>query len=280
MRSTARRLLSLKALPAYLVAVLVVMNDTISAFSNIDFVLTARGNSRLVAVWNFLVSPTGNFVTIVLAGLWTTILVLWPEKPRPSLQIPAQATLTDPASKGVSMAESHVSSSYGAAQAQASQCQEKWLHDAAEEDRRNVDLAVQVLDARVNWDFNFDPPYVRFLITVFNGAVFPISLGPKIEGHLTYANWQCAKEPVMPIHTWKIENLPHSRHAAFELRQPLERDEAAMIEKDWNAQSSQSYFSLSNLIIKIEGGDDFKNVISKPLSFARFNGVDLQGRFR
>lgn len=80
MRSTARRLTSPKAIVAYIVMLLVIINNAVGAIANIDFVLAAQSNSRLAQLWNFLITPKGNFIAVVLAVLWITALLLWPEK--------------------------------------------------------------------------------------------------------------------------------------------------------------------------------------------------------
>lgn len=80
MRSTARRLTSVQAIIAYVIVVLVILNNAVGTIANIDFVLTARGNSRLVALWNFFTTPKGNFVAVILVALWVTGLLLWPDK--------------------------------------------------------------------------------------------------------------------------------------------------------------------------------------------------------
>jgi hypothetical protein len=80
MRKSARRLLSLKAMVAYAILFLVFLNNFVGTVANVDFVVTASGNSRLVLIWNVLASPKGNLLAIVAVGIWLTVLVLWPEK--------------------------------------------------------------------------------------------------------------------------------------------------------------------------------------------------------
>jgi hypothetical protein len=79
MRPTARRLLSTKAILAYLVLALIALNQFVGAVANIDFVITAQGNSRLVSLWNFFATPKGNLLAILLVAVYITILILWPQ---------------------------------------------------------------------------------------------------------------------------------------------------------------------------------------------------------
>jgi hypothetical protein len=80
MRKSARRLLSVKAMVGYAILILVFLNNFIGTMANVDFVLTATGNSRLVLIWKFLASPNGNLLAIAAVGIWLTVLILWPEK--------------------------------------------------------------------------------------------------------------------------------------------------------------------------------------------------------
>lgn len=72
------RLTSWKAALAYLVLIVVVLNQFIGTVSNIDFVLTASGNSRLVRLWHFFATPTGNLIAVILSVFWITVLAFWP----------------------------------------------------------------------------------------------------------------------------------------------------------------------------------------------------------
>src|SRR5215218_4405489 len=64
-------LLKLLAWLAVLKPVLQYAFDIINAISNLDFAISARGNPRMIAAWNFLNSPLGNicFVAVGLALL-------------------------------------------------------------------------------------------------------------------------------------------------------------------------------------------------------------------
>src|SRR5687768_15840701 len=46
--------------------------DVINAVSNLDFAISARGNPRMIAIWNFLVSPLGNLFFSALGFAWLT----------------------------------------------------------------------------------------------------------------------------------------------------------------------------------------------------------------
>jgi len=50
MRKHPRRLLGVKAIFAYIVVVLIILDKVVGTASNVDFVLTASGNSRLVGL--------------------------------------------------------------------------------------------------------------------------------------------------------------------------------------------------------------------------------------
>jgi hypothetical protein len=79
MQNKTRRLLSPRAIGGYIILAFVVINQGISLLSNVDFVIVAQGNPRLVAVWNFLASPVGNLLAVFLVAIYLTVLVKLPE---------------------------------------------------------------------------------------------------------------------------------------------------------------------------------------------------------
>ena len=50
----------------------------VGAISSGDFMLTASGNSRVVAVWNFLTTPTGTVLLVAVGLIWLAVIVVWP----------------------------------------------------------------------------------------------------------------------------------------------------------------------------------------------------------
>jgi hypothetical protein len=80
MSKKLRRLLSKRAIVGYFLFLAVILNQGIGLMSNVDFVLVAPDNPRLLQFWTFLVSPKGNLVAILLAIVYLTGLAFWPEK--------------------------------------------------------------------------------------------------------------------------------------------------------------------------------------------------------
>src|SRR5688572_7626079 len=67
---------TIKRALAYLLTIgLAFGNRIISAISNVDFIAAARENPRMSAVWEFLMSPTGYWLTLLLAAGWLTFFV-------------------------------------------------------------------------------------------------------------------------------------------------------------------------------------------------------------
>ena len=75
-----RRLKSILAVPGFIFGVLLPLFKWLGYISDIDFVLSAGGNPRIVAVWNWLTTPTGNLVLMLTGLSWLALLVWWPSK--------------------------------------------------------------------------------------------------------------------------------------------------------------------------------------------------------
>jgi hypothetical protein len=65
----------LAAFGLFLKPILQWLINLINNASNFDFTISAGSNPRMLAVWNFLVSPTGNFISVLLGVLWLTAFV-------------------------------------------------------------------------------------------------------------------------------------------------------------------------------------------------------------
>lgn len=76
-RTRLKRLKSLGAFIAFLF-ILKPVSQIIGAVSNIDFAISASGNPRMVAVWNFLNTPLGNMAFLGVGLLWLGYLIVRP----------------------------------------------------------------------------------------------------------------------------------------------------------------------------------------------------------
>jgi hypothetical protein len=79
--STRTKLRRLKKAPAIIGCLLILKPIVQFLFnaSNIDFYISASGNPRMVAIWNFFATPSGNIILIVCGFLLLAYLVVKPE---------------------------------------------------------------------------------------------------------------------------------------------------------------------------------------------------------
>src|SRR2546423_15321141 len=83
MRESIRKKLNrLKKAPAIIGWILILkpLVQILRSVSNIDFYISAAGNPRMIAIWNFFATPSGNIVLIVAGLLWIAYLVARPEE--------------------------------------------------------------------------------------------------------------------------------------------------------------------------------------------------------
>lgn len=140
------------------------------------------------------------------------------------------------------------------------------LRGVIESDVQDIDRAVRVVNCAVRWDFNVDPPYLEFEFVIFNGSMFPISIDPKVGGHIMYDGTRLVGEKEVPLKR-RVINLKPRYHDTLVIHQLLATEQAEMINKDWNAQE-YGLFVFDNLEITVMGGDGFQDIIKpKPIMF-------------
>lgn len=83
LRKVRQRLFTAQSIPAWLLTLLALLRpiySLVDAVSNVDFVLSAKENPRVMAMWHFLTSPGGNLLLLALGLGWLTLLALRPSK--------------------------------------------------------------------------------------------------------------------------------------------------------------------------------------------------------
>jgi len=73
------RLLQIGSVPGW-ISVIIFVYRVIGHATNIDFILNAVWNSRLIALWNFLQTPDGNIVLVIVGVGWLVALIFWPNR--------------------------------------------------------------------------------------------------------------------------------------------------------------------------------------------------------
>lgn len=69
---------SIAGFPVWL-GLAVTVNRIVGTVSNVDFVVSARGNSRMAAIWNWLITPAGNTTLLLVALLCIAAFLFWPK---------------------------------------------------------------------------------------------------------------------------------------------------------------------------------------------------------
>lgn len=80
--SARRKFRRLKGAGAIIALLLILKSliQFIGTVSNFDFALSASGNPRMVAIWNFLNTPSGNMLLFLVGVLWLSYLIIRPDK--------------------------------------------------------------------------------------------------------------------------------------------------------------------------------------------------------
>lgn len=135
-------------------------------------------------------------------------------------------------------------------------CPDKWLHDIAESDKKNLQNAVLVEDCEINYQLSDQVPTIEFTFYIFNGSVYTIIIDSSIKGEVGWRKKPLSGETKM-LGT-PPKNIPQKSREKFTVCQWVNREEADSISKaNWPATD---YFYFSNLKIGIRGGDDFSDV--------------------
>lgn len=149
-----------------------------------------------------------------------------------------------------------------------------WLRNIAERDKRQIDWAAKAIECYLECGFRDASPFLRFRFTVFNGSVYTVSIN-KVEGFILYGKRRLEKEITLST-KWKVENLTPRYVARVEILQWLTPEEAALLNKDWDEQKFSTGFSFEHLRLIVSGGDDFKDVVPKPLKLSEYERMPLR----
>jgi hypothetical protein len=153
---------------------------------------------------------------------------------------------------------------------------DKWLHEIAETDRKEINSMVRVLEIlRKDYNYKSATPFIEFSIQIFNGSIYPISIEHKVSGFIAYGKRRLTGEIAMSA-KWVAGEIPRGWTAFLVLNQGLTQDEASFLATDPNAHSN--YFEFEHLVINIMGGVHFDNV--RPMPIKLTGGVDQSGKQR
>jgi hypothetical protein len=153
--------------------------------------------------------------------------------------------------------------------AEAGGCADVWLHEAAREDR--LQLNHRVLVETYNWgnagvflNNAEEEPFMVVGFNIFNASVYEVSIDPKIDGHMSYGLRPLRGKLEMSLAPYKVpRNLKHGWRSHFMLRQSLTKEDAEYIKAHQNQP-----LRFDNLIVRVAGGDDFSMLPQMPLDFS------------
>lgn len=139
---------------------------------------------------------------------------------------------------------------------------DSWLHRIAEFDRRNIEQRVSIGQCIMSSsDVTGSPPYVLFLLDIYNCSVFDVFIEDKTEGYIKFRDKEL-DGPIIPRNSYTMD-IPRGNHKVFAIEQRL-GTLAEFVKTHWDKRDS--FFTFNSLKIKIRGIDDSQGVEPKYLS--------------
>jgi hypothetical protein len=153
-----------------------------------------------------------------------------------------------------------------------------WLTDAAENDRRELQNAVNVLECNLHETLTPEDSHVTFDFLIRNGSLYAITVDPNIKGFITLNTRKLVGE----ISTSKLpHNLPRIHLDRFQIRQDLTPKDVEELNTLDSAMQLQGYYDFANLHITIQGDSPAGKAVPTRLQFRRVtrrpigNGFEL-----
>lgn len=256
--------------------------DFINAASNLDFAISAKGNPRVVAFWNFLVSPLGNICFSVLGFGWLTYFA-WRQINRvrnDELSVPVPASQPDKLVDNEPLSAHNLPRMATEKTTFVKGCSDAHLQEIVEYQRKGLRRYVLVEKCEINSSpLSEGKLYLWLTFHVINYSMFyvtvPTQVGAVIAGSICFKG-----EPLsgtVKLDENRVVDLPpHSRNYV-KVRQWVNRDEARNILE--TLKTSGNLFDFSEMIIPVKGGDKFPNVEEAKLDLTRgMQNADLENK--
>jgi hypothetical protein len=150
-----------------------------------------------------------------------------------------------------------------------SPCPAEWVHHIANEDRSNISKRVCVHKCEPRYDgLSNDMPYIDFLIRIFNGSIYALSIENPLEGYIMFDEQPLVGE--VKIHGSSVNYFLHGDEVEFTVRQALnERAAASIRDKDRT-------FNFSYLAVWMKATDSDRHVI--PGRLRLMSKIDKSGK--
>lgn len=287
--------------------------DFINAVSNLDFALSARGNPRMIAVWNFLNSPPGNICFSAVGLLWL-LYFGWrwsktAERPEPKFVEASDAADNSPETRIKNLTARHESEvktlqeemaslreqhadeidgrkrAFEALRVKHDTLQERieawekytWLVGIAETQAEHIDQYV-ILDRieRGDIQLNDGVPFVKFGIWIANNSLFAVTLELESGGYVVFREQRLAYPVSVVSSNYVSAGRYREAHIGLVIEQRLSREEAFYISSSEAREDAMFY--LDRLTLTIKGERKHPPVEPKPLHINK--GVTLHGESR
>jgi len=284
--------------------------DFINAVSNLDFALSARGNPRMIAIWNFLNSPLGNICFSAVGLLWL-LYFGWrwsktAERPAPKFVEASGTADNSPETRIKNLTAQHESEvnalreemaslreqhddemdgrrrAFEALRVKHDTLQERvegwekftWLVAVAETQAEHIDQYV-ILDRieRGDIQLNEGVPFVKFGVWIANNSLFAVTLELESGGYVVFREQRLGYPVSVVSSNYVSAGRQREAHIGLVVEQRLSREEAHYISSSEAREDAIFYLDRLKLTIKAERKQP--PVEPKPLHINK--GVTLHG---
>ncbi len=278
-KAALRRFLKWCAVLSVALPTLNAVLKVIGQISNIDFVITARGNSRLVTAWNYLMTPVGN-VFLFACGL---LYLFYLSKYVPKTTAASQEAET-PSVKSTPNGQTVVTTDERAIQTEELNesiekleeqkrnleqrwnehvFQNRWLFALAETQAKSVNSYVS-FDQCIVRDMKLDDPIPSLIFGLHftNHSIYSITIELEQGEGVLFMERRLNTYPIV-VHENKLIDVPCGQQGYIYLEQPLRREEAEYITQSLIKPDAQFYFG--GLIATVKGGTSAHQVLPQRL---------------
>gem|GEM_PF-5151473 len=139
-------------------------------------------------------------------------------------------------------------------------CGAGWLHAIAENDRTQIQNAVQVRGIGLRNLMDDGIPRLEFVFSVYNKSVYPISI-EFMDGYIRFSHEEKLRKSNLEMKENQVVDCPPRRSASFTLEQTLLDSEVRYI----TSQTDDKLFWFDELVIMIKGGSFPSGIVPQRL---------------
>ncbi|HMH43029.1 MAG TPA: hypothetical protein VK557_06065 [Pyrinomonadaceae bacterium] len=285
-RRAARRLFTLKSLPAWLLSLIPLWKpfyNLLEAVHNLDFVLAARENPRMKWVWHFLTSQTGTFLVMLIGLSWLIYRVSKTPNQSGGAKAISAPTDTDETAQEIDFSpspnekllsekqsleealirrRSEITNLEGQLKTSQDQLQAHGrLIETAIDDKAAIKDLVMVCIVRCSTEIDEGDSHVAFTFHVLNMSLYPVSV-ESVQGLIKFSRTLNPARKRIPLRMPRsdgitnnlAQHIPFRQTGSFTICQPLTPENALFV------GALEGLFWLSDLTITITG-DEFETFV-------------------